>query len=96
MTDKYSSRGSKFSGQDFPSRRQRRKHEKEQLQARAQANAQRTAAPLNPTKYARDVKPLKSSSKVSSSNGSKNRQGMSPSKLEPAGNPKNSCQYKTC
>ena len=46
MTDKYSSRGSKFSGQDFPSRRQRRKHEKEQLQARAQANAQRTAAPF--------------------------------------------------
>ena len=88
MTDKYSSRGSKFSGQDFPSRRQRRKHEKEQLQARAQANAQRTAAPLNPAKYARDVKPLKSSSKVSSSNGSKNRQGMSPSKLEPAGKPK--------
>lgn len=89
MTDKYSSRGSKTGGQDFPSRKQRRKHEKEQLQARAQANAQRTTAPLNPAKYVRDVKPPKSSSKVSSSKtvGSKNQKGTPSSKLKPAGKP---------
>ena len=51
MTEKHSSRGAETAGSDFPSRAQRRKHEKEQLQARAQASDQRMFAPINPDRY---------------------------------------------
>lgn len=57
MTEKHSSRGNKAGEQKFSSRAERRKHEKEQLQARAQAGDQRIFAPINPDQYRHPTKP---------------------------------------
>ena len=62
MTEKHSSRGNETAGSQFPSRTQRRKHEKEQLQARAQASDQRMFAPINPDRYHNRTNPAGRSS----------------------------------
>ena len=57
MTEKHSSRGNQAGEHKFSSRAERRKHEKEQFQARAQAGDQRIFAPINPDQYRNPVKP---------------------------------------
>lgn len=57
MTEKHSSRGNQAGEHKFSSRAERRKHEKEQFQARAQAGDQRIFAPINPDQYRNPAKP---------------------------------------
>lgn len=57
MTEQHSSRGNKAGEHRFSSRAERRKHEKEQFQARAQAGDQRIFAPINPNHYRSSSKP---------------------------------------
>lgn len=56
MTEKHSSRGNQAGEHKFSSRAERRKHEKEQFQARAQAGDQRIFAPINPDQYRNPAK----------------------------------------
>lgn len=57
MTEQHSSRGNNAGERKFSSRAERRKHEKEQFQARAQAGDQRIFAPINPNQYRSSSKP---------------------------------------
>lgn len=57
MTEQHSSRGNNAGEHKFSSRAERRKHEKEQFQARAQARDQRIFAPINPNQYRSSSKP---------------------------------------
>lgn len=57
MTEKNSAPDMGRGRAGFSSRAQRRKHEKEQLQARAQASDQRIFAPINPNRYHNPPKP---------------------------------------
>lgn len=57
MTEQHSSRGNKAGEHKFSSRAERRKHEKAQFQARAQAGDQRIFAPINPDQYGSSSKP---------------------------------------
>lgn len=71
MTEKNSAPGIGRGGSGFSSRAQRRKQEKERLQARAQASDQRFFAPINPDRY---HNPPKAAGRIPS-RGVKNLQG---------------------
>lgn len=97
MTEKHSAGNAGLGDHDFPSRKERRRHEKEQIQARAQANVTRSVAPINPARYENIPKKTVSGKKAASGRGGNSN--ISPAtaatKLKPAGKPAKSARKNT-
>lgn len=89
MTEKHSADNAGLGDYDFPSRKERRRHEREQIQARAQADVTRSVAPINPARYGSIPKKKVSAAKSVSGRGRTNSVSAVPSsaKLKPAGKP---------
>ncbi|WP_215522234.1 transglycosylase domain-containing protein [Varibaculum prostatecancerukia] len=94
MTEKHSAGNAGLGDHDFPSRKERRRHEKEQIQARAQANVTRSVAPINPARYENIPKKTVSGKKAASGRGGNSNISPVPSsaKLKPAGKPAKSAR----
>ena len=87
MTEKHSADNAGLGDYDFPSRKERRRHEREQIQARAQADVTRSVAPINPARY--ESNPQKTVSVTKAASGQARKGNVSPavssSKIKPAG-----------